>query len=103
MPPALNFGPDPGEACTVATLVERLQRRASAASRGGAPRPAAALPETAALRLDASLAHDALGWTPRLGLDEALRWTADWYRAQAAGGDARALTLGQIEAYEGLA
>jgi CDP-glucose 4,6-dehydratase len=99
-PAALNFGPDPEEACTVAQLVDRLTEgfggRPGWVKDGDAP----PVPETAALRLDASLAHATLGWSPRLDVDECLRWTVDWYVAHAAGGDAFELTLGQIAAFE---
>lgn len=99
-PPAVNFGPDPAEACSVAELVDRLS-----AGFGGRPgrnteEAARAVPETAELRLDASLARAALGWSPALDLNESVRWTVDWYSAQARGEDARELTLGQIAAYQ---
>ncbi|HET7230262.1 MAG TPA: NAD-dependent epimerase/dehydratase family protein [Longimicrobium sp.] len=41
----------------------------------GAPREAVVPP------LDAAGAGERLGWAPLLPLDEAVRWTADWYRA----------------------
>jgi CDP-glucose 4,6-dehydratase len=96
-PAALNFGPDPGESCSVAELVDRLTD-----GFGGRPgwrrdEDAQEVPETAELRLDASRAREELGWAPLLGLDEAVQWTVDWHRG---GGDARELTLGQIAAYE---
>jgi CDP-glucose 4,6-dehydratase len=99
-PAALNFGPDADGSCSVAALVERL-----GAGFGGEPgwRPDAdgsAVPETAELRLDASRARSTIGWSPRLDLDEAVRWTVEWHRAQARGEDVRALTLDQIAAYE---
>jgi CDP-glucose 4,6-dehydratase len=58
------------------------------------------VPETTELRLDASRARAALGWSPVLGLEEAVQWTVAWHREQAMGGDVRDLTLGQIVAYE---
>jgi CDP-glucose 4,6-dehydratase len=96
-PAALNFGPDPGESCSVAELVDRLTD--GFGGRPGWRRDEAAqeVPETAELRLDASRAREELGWAPLLGLDEAVQWTVDWHRG---GGDARELTLGQIAAYE---
>jgi CDP-glucose 4,6-dehydratase len=100
LPPALNFGPSPDDACTVGSLVDEL-------SEGFGGRPGwrlegdeRAVPETATLRLDASLAAAELGWAPRLPLAEGLRWTAEWYRAHAAGADMRELTLRQLAAYE---
>jgi CDP-glucose 4,6-dehydratase len=99
-PAALNFGPDPDESCSVASLVDRL-------SDGFGGRPGwrqdgdvQVVPETAELRLDASRAGAALGWSPALGLDGAVQWTVDWHRSHGDGEDVRALTLRQIEAYE---
>jgi CDP-glucose 4,6-dehydratase len=51
------------------------------------------------LRLDASKARKDLGWKPRLGLKDAIAWSADWYRKQAAGAPARELCLAQITQY----
>ena len=39
------------------------------------------------------------GGTHGIGLATALEWTVEWYKTQAQGGDARALTLTQIERY----
>jgi CDP-glucose 4,6-dehydratase len=99
-PEALNFGPDPAEACSVSQLVDRLTEgfggRPGWRKDGDAP----PVPETAALRLDASRAHETLGWAPRLDVEECLSWTVEWYARQAAGADARRLTLEQIAAFE---
>ena len=86
--------------CTVGGLVDLLTE-----GFGGRPgwrleSDVSAVPETATLRLDASLAAAELGWKPRLGLTDGVRWTVDWYRAHAAGEDVRALTLRQLAAYE---
>jgi CDP-glucose 4,6-dehydratase len=98
-PTALNFGPDADGSCSVAALVERLS-----AGFGGRPgwRPddqGSVVPETAELRLDASRARAELGWSPRLDLEEAVRWTVEWHRTHMRGEDVRALTLAQIEAH----
>jgi CDP-glucose 4,6-dehydratase len=34
--------------------------------------------EAGLLQVDASKARARLGWTPRLSLEEGLRWTVDW-------------------------
>jgi CDP-glucose 4,6-dehydratase len=49
--------------------------------------------------LDASRARRLLGWRPLLSFDEAVRWTADWYRAFWGGEDIGAVTRRQIAAY----
>ena len=54
------------------------------------------------LKLDSTKARTRLGWRPRLGLQNALEWTVDWYKKQAQGADARQLTLAQIERYMAL-
>jgi CDP-glucose 4,6-dehydratase len=99
-PAALNFGPDPGESCSVAELVERLTE-----AFGGKPgwrrdEQASAAPETAMLRLDASRAKAELGWSPALGLVEAIGWTVAWHAAHARGEDVREVTARQLADYE---
>jgi CDP-glucose 4,6-dehydratase len=94
---AWNFGPYERDAPTVAAVAQR-----AAALWGGGRWQAAAGPhphETATLRLDAAKAERRLGWRARLGFDEALAWTIDWYRRWHDGADAAALCQEQIEAY----
>jgi len=102
-PAALNFGPDPADGCSVAELVERLSDAFGGKPGWRADEEAPAVPETQELRLDSSRAKTALGWSPLLGLDEALRWTAEWYRALFSGEDVRAFSLRQIAAYQEIA
>jgi CDP-glucose 4,6-dehydratase len=54
------------------------------------------------LRLDTSKARSHLGWRPRLSLDTALQWTAQWFKSQHNGESARMLTLADINRYEQL-
>jgi CDP-glucose 4,6-dehydratase len=51
------------------------------------------------LRLDSSKATELLGWRPKLRLSDALTWTAEWYKSQFAGNDARTLCVEQIDRY----
>jgi CDP-glucose 4,6-dehydratase len=51
------------------------------------------------LKLDSSRARTRLGWRPRWDLEEGLDAVLAWYRALRAGEDMRAVTLGQIEAF----
>jgi CDP-glucose 4,6-dehydratase len=97
-PGSLNFGPD--GAAPVAEVVERLST-----GFGGRPgwrqdEAAQHVPETRALRLDATLARETVGWRPVLDLSETLDWTVDWYRGYFEGGNARERTLRQIAGYE---
>ena len=96
-----NFGPRIETAVTVAELVAALQaawpERRLAVAATDAP-----WPETNFLRLAIDKAWSGLGWQPRFDLAATVTWTADWYRAHAAGGDLRALTHRQIAAYAAL-
>jgi CDP-glucose 4,6-dehydratase len=98
-----NFGPISSDACTVGELVNVFVERwghgqIELAQPEGGPR----LHEANLLRLACDKAHFELGWRPRLSVDEAIRWTVDWYRRWADGvhaDDLRKLTLEQIRAY----
>lgn len=99
VPGALNFGPGvAGDGASPVELLEALQaalgagagwERAKDPSRGDLVRPV----------LDTSAAQGALGWHPRLATAGAIRLTADWYHAHAAGEDMADFTRGQIEEY----
>jgi CDP-glucose 4,6-dehydratase len=93
-----NFGPAEDDAVPVGNIVSTVSRLWGPAARWVAdkgPHPH----EAHYLKLDSSKARTQLGWRPRLGLAAALEWTVEWYKTQAQGGDARALTLAQIERY----
>lgn len=96
---AWNFGPELADCRSVGWLVDRIAG-AWGASTGWEPERRPQPHEAQLLLLDAGLARRELGWRPRLDLNEAVDWTVDWYRTQAAGGDVRALTLDQIERYQ---
>lgn len=83
---AWNFGPLPGDACSVGTL-----RDALADAWGAPPGPAWTGPqddqteadaphEAARLRLSIDKAQERLGWQPTWTFDDAIRWTAIGYR-----------------------
>jgi len=97
-----NFGPDAADMQPVRWIVDTLAAASNAApvvEIDEGPHPH----ENPALRLNSAKARDRLGWQPRLGLEDALGWTFDWYRGFADNaeneGTARALTLAQIEAF----
>src|ERR1700677_888688 len=100
-PHAVNFGPDAASFCAVRDVVEGFSARF-----GGKPgwvqdsseHPA----EARALTLSSVLAERALGWRPRLGIGEALAWTADWYQAFAARENMGIFSQTQIARYETL-
>jgi CDP-glucose 4,6-dehydratase len=100
-PRAVNFGPDPSSFCTAREVVETFSARFS--GRPGWRRDAGTHPkEAGALTLSSALAQGSLGWRPRLTVGEALAWTADWYRAHAAGEDMTRYSEAQIERYQSL-
>lgn len=100
-PRAVNFGPDAASFCTVQTVVETFSARF-----GGKPGwerdPGRHPSEAHALTLSSVLAERALGWHPRLGIEEALAWTADWYRAFAGKENLVSMSKAQIARYESL-
>ena len=101
MPPAVNFGPDPGSWLTVAQVADVIGRALDTRS-SWEPAPGDPLPEAATLTLSSDLAKRVLGWAPLLTMQETVDWTAEWYKAHRAGRDMRAATLDQIGRYETL-
>lgn len=96
-----NFGPDRRDERAVGdvaqAVVTSLGRGRIVIDKAGAT-----LHEAKMLRLDCTKARVALGWTPRLGFDDCVRLTADWYGGWANGRDIQALTTEQIAVYEDL-
>jgi CDP-glucose 4,6-dehydratase len=97
-PSALNFAPGDTSFRMVSELAD-----AFAARWDGRPtwrREAGEHPhEEMLLTLDATHARNVLGWRPLLSFDDAVAWTADWYRAYWRHEDIGALTGRQIAAY----
>jgi CDP-glucose 4,6-dehydratase len=94
-----NFGPTDEDARPVGWIVERLQELWPGDLRSSpddGPHPH----EARYLKLDSSRARLRLGWRPLVGLDRTLQSIVDWYRALRDGEDMRAVTLGQIEAFQ---
>lgn len=95
-----NFGPAESDAREVGWIVEQM---AKGWGDGAGFRIERDGPhEAKLLKLDCSKAHGLLGWKPRLGLDTALEWVIDWYRAQVDGQDMRAFSMQQINTYRSL-
>jgi CDP-glucose 4,6-dehydratase len=91
-----NFGPRTEESASVGHVADIL-----AAAWGKGARweqdPREHPHEAATLKLDSTRARLALGWTPRLTLEQALQLSVEWYRALHLGEDLAALTARQIQ------
>lgn len=99
VPRALNFGPRPGGPEVTVGEIASL----GVAALGAWPwrhEPDPKSLEARALAIDAGQAAATLGFASRLDAAEAVALTMDWYRRQAAGEDAYALCLEEIEGYE---
>ncbi len=98
---AWNFGPDPVDVIPVGDVVARLA--ALVPGRAGECTGDSRQPhEAGLLALDAAKARARLGWRPRLPIDTALEWTAQWYQRVDAGADAATLVRDQIAQYTAL-
>jgi len=58
--------------------------------------------EAGLLRLDSTIARNALRWQPRWALDHALKQTVSWYQAWLRGCDMATVSRDQIRAYQAL-
>lgn len=96
---AYNFGPLPHEAATV-EFVLKLASSAYPSSTISYQKSISQPHEACWLTLETAQARAALGVAPRWGLGEAVARTMAWYRAQAAGQDARTLCLADLRAFE---
>ncbi len=98
---AWNFGPADTDMCRVGEVVEQLA--ANWEDCPGLRIEPSELHEAGLLRLDSTRARQLLGWSPRWSLTECLAATLDWHQAWRRGEDMRAVTLGQLANYQGVA
>jgi CDP-glucose 4,6-dehydratase len=91
---AFNFGPAPEGCWTVRQILEQAKKiwpefdyTIEDAGRH----------EAKLLMLDSSLAHNELGWEPRMNVETALKWTMEWYKDFIRGG--KVDTSAQIAQY----
>lgn len=93
-----NFGPNPEDVAPVSRIVGLLARNWGKGGEFG--RQAGDHPhEAALLTLDSTRANRELNWTPRLSLEQAVNWTAEWYRRVDLGCDPAVVGQGQISRY----
>lgn len=98
---AWNFGPNEEAAWTVGQIADEMVHRWGGAAkwiRDGTHHPH----EAHYLKLDASRAKVALGWRPRLNMQQTLQMLVDWYKAWQEGADMLAISQSQIQEYEKL-
>lgn len=100
IPYSLNFGPEADACLPTVSIVEKMQRAMGSRIPVTIESQSSSMPEKSRLTLDASLAHQVLGWRPRLGIDTGIEWTADWYRAWRQGKNMRDFSLRQISDYQ---
>jgi CDP-glucose 4,6-dehydratase len=94
-----NFGPADEDARPVSWIVwhmNQLWREELRLTHDDGPHPHEALH----LKLDSSRARAHLGWRPGWGLPEGLDAVVSWYRRLREGDDMRAVTAGQIRAFQ---
>lgn len=96
-----NFGPNDEDSMTVGWIAQRMVEMWGADAHWvttGGDHPH----EAHMLKLDISKARSQLGWSPKLGLEQALQLTIDWSHGRRNGADVHQLTLAQISVYQKL-
>lgn len=94
-----NFGPQAGGEIPVIKIAERLADIWGDGANLTQDPTSSDLHEAHLLRLDSTKARVELGWEPVLDMDEAITWTANWYRAWAQGEDLASFTSTQIDTF----
>ena len=79
MPQALNFAPDKENIVTVEKLVETMSTSWEIIKTKVTGQDKV-YHEAQFLHLDNSLAKQELHWTPKLDLEDTVKWTVDWYK-----------------------
>ena len=96
-----NFGPYDEDARPVSWIVERVSELWGDGAcwemdKGAHPH------EDHILKLDIAKARSRLDWSPKIGLNKALEWVVEWYKAYQEQKDLRKITEAQIARYESL-
>ena len=97
LPRSLNFGPSEDQGMAVRTVAEAMFEALGEAPRISTEKPD--LTEKLALAIDSRLARRVLGWSPVLGMEDTLAWTALWYQKFRSGADPKSISLRQIDRY----
>ena len=93
-----NFGPADEDMQPVSRVVELLGEHWGQ-SKPWVRDPGQHLHEEADLRLNSQLSNRELRWRGKLGINEALAWTAQWYKGHFQGESARRQCIEQIDRY----
>ena len=94
-----NFGPVDTDTVTVNELIQYLSQQSGGQLKWHISNEKSPY-ETTWLKLDSTLARTELKWRPNWPINEALRYTMNWYLAQKAGEDMLALSLKQLMAFQ---
>lgn len=95
---AWNFGPDAGDARSVASIVGTLADTWGDDA-GWESADKQSVHEATMLSLDSSKAAGLLDWTPAITLDTTLEWIVEWYQAFLRDGNAESVTREQLRRY----
>ena len=93
-----NFGPSSTDVRTVEDVATSIGEHFGQ-SRSTLAQAPSQQHEARLLQLNCDKAHQVLGWHPRWTVDQTLAETAKWYHTVLSGGDAEAMTRGQIRQY----
>jgi len=96
---AWNFGPEDKDVRDVAWIVEQFASTWGEAN-WRIEADAEALHEAHLLKLDCSKARHELNWRPVLDIEQALKWTADWYRAYYGKHDMKMTSQQQLAQFQ---
>ncbi len=99
---AWNFGPNDNDCRSVDYIVSYLKTLMPGHLGLDKEKVSSNLHEAKLLKLDCSKAKIDLNWQPKLSLEKALDFTADWYQSYFSLGNLRKKSLEQINIYEGL-
>ncbi len=94
---AWNFGPAPSDCVSVDSILDKIGQSWRRANLEMVP---SAVHEARTLEIDATKAKQRLGWQPKIGIDEAILLTAEWYKTHEHEPERLgALTERQTESY----
>jgi len=98
IPTEINFGPSPEDFLRVKDVIEHFAAN-FAPGLGWVAGCKSNYKEAKYLVLSSDLAHQTLGWLPKLNAEKAIIWTSEWYREFEHGVDCGYLVRRQINNY----